>query len=255
MGMLNIHTHKGINTSGTPAANDFAKFTDIDTVEGRSYAEVLTDLGIDPADGWISTGTFTYASATTITVASGAASIYQKGDKIKLTQTTAKYFYVVGVSDTVLTVTGGSDYTVANAAITLPFYSHKQSPVSFPTFFNYTPTGPTNTVLTGRFALQGRLCKCSIKGAVTGAVDWSNMPTLPITASASMLSTGVTQPAGIGGYENAGTAFVLATTCPIVVASATVCTIVRQDTGLWSATSPITWANNDAWWATFDYEI
>lgn len=37
-------------------------------------------------DGWISAGeTWTYASATTITVPSGAASKYQKEDWIKIT--------------------------------------------------------------------------------------------------------------------------------------------------------------------------
>lgn len=36
----------GVDTSGTPAANDFARFTDADTIEGRSYAEVKADLGL-----------------------------------------------------------------------------------------------------------------------------------------------------------------------------------------------------------------
>jgi hypothetical protein len=34
----------GVDTSGTPAANDFARFTDIDTIEGLSYAETLAAL-------------------------------------------------------------------------------------------------------------------------------------------------------------------------------------------------------------------
>ena len=38
-----------VDISGTPVANDFAKFTDADTVAGRSYAEVRSDLNI--ADG------------------------------------------------------------------------------------------------------------------------------------------------------------------------------------------------------------
>lgn len=36
----------GIDTSGTPVANDFARFTDVDTIEGRSYTETRTDLGL-----------------------------------------------------------------------------------------------------------------------------------------------------------------------------------------------------------------
>jgi len=35
-----------VDTSGTPVANDFARFTDADTIEGRSYAEVRSDLGL-----------------------------------------------------------------------------------------------------------------------------------------------------------------------------------------------------------------
>lgn len=35
-----------VDTSGTPVVNDFARFTDADTIEGRSYAEVRGDLEI-----------------------------------------------------------------------------------------------------------------------------------------------------------------------------------------------------------------
>jgi hypothetical protein len=37
----------GVDTSGTPVANDFARFTGADTIEGRSYAEVRGDLGLE----------------------------------------------------------------------------------------------------------------------------------------------------------------------------------------------------------------
>lgn len=101
----------------------------------------INELNDSVDTGWVIVNeTFTYASAKTITVASGAASRFQKGDKLKLTQTTVKYFYIVGVADTVLTVTGGSDYTVANAAITSPYLSRIENPLGFPTFFNYVPT-------------------------------------------------------------------------------------------------------------------
>lgn len=33
-----------VDTSGTPEALDFARFTDLNTIEGRSYAEVMGDL-------------------------------------------------------------------------------------------------------------------------------------------------------------------------------------------------------------------
>lgn len=35
-----------VDTSGTPVANDFARFTDADTVEGRSYSETRSDLNV-----------------------------------------------------------------------------------------------------------------------------------------------------------------------------------------------------------------
>jgi len=36
-----------VEISGTPVDNDFARFTDANTIEGRSAAEVLSDLGIE----------------------------------------------------------------------------------------------------------------------------------------------------------------------------------------------------------------
>lgn len=37
----------GVDTSGIPVDNDFAKFTDADTIEGRSYSEAVSDLSLD----------------------------------------------------------------------------------------------------------------------------------------------------------------------------------------------------------------
>jgi len=84
--------------------------------------------------GWIPAGTFTYASATTITVASGAALIYKVNDKIKFTQTTGgtKYAYVTIVADTLLTINLSGLYTLENEAITAPYYSHIVNPLGFP---------------------------------------------------------------------------------------------------------------------------
>lgn len=58
-------------------------------------------------------------------------------DRIKLTQSTAKYFIVTAVGAfsggaTLVTVFGGTDYTLANTTITSPFYSHVQNPFGFP---------------------------------------------------------------------------------------------------------------------------
>jgi len=160
------------------SAGVYATASDVAT--GTEDAKIVTpkaikDAGIVavtiPTDGWTAAGeTWTYASATTITVPSGAAAKYVKGDKIKLTQTTVKYFYVIGVADTVLTVTGGSDYTVANAPITNNYYSHASSPIGFPSVLNWTPTlTGGNTDLSGFdtaiFSIEGKRLKLTFYAA------------------------------------------------------------------------------------------
>lgn len=118
--------------------------------------------------GWLSADeTWTYASATTFTVSGDVTGKYGIGDKIKLTQTSVKYFYAVNVvysaPNTTITITGGSDHTLANAAITANYYSKIENPQGFPNVFNYTPVwtaSPTNPVL-GNGTLFGTL---SIRG-------------------------------------------------------------------------------------------
>ena len=133
------------------------------------------------ADGWMPANeTWTYASATTITVPSDATAKYQEGDKIKITQTTVKYFYIVGVADTVLTITGGDDYSLANEAITDNYYSHASSPIGFPAKFTYTPGFTNFTIGNGvedfTFSIDGG--KCYVHGTVTLGTT-SSMSGLP----------------------------------------------------------------------------
>ena len=52
-----------VNTSGTPVANDFARFTAAETIEGRSYAEARADFGI-----YGGSGTFNGTTGDTITI-------------------------------------------------------------------------------------------------------------------------------------------------------------------------------------------
>lgn len=100
--------------------------------------------------GWIpGSGTWTYVSASTFTVPAADAARMSVGTKIWLTQTTSKYFYVTGISGTTITVTGGSDYTVANAAITAPYFSNAATPQGFPGGLNYTPSNTNITIGTG----------------------------------------------------------------------------------------------------------
>lgn len=141
--------------------------------------------GVAGADGWQSVSdTWTYASASTITVPSGAATYYKKGDKIKLTQTTAKYFYITDVADTVLTVTGGSDYSVANAAITSPYYSHQTSPIGFPDSFAWAGAASgfsSTTTAVYNFSLNGTVAHVAYE-VIGTSNSTSKGLTLPIAA-------------------------------------------------------------------------
>lgn len=87
--------------------------------------------------GWIEAGeTWTYASAITFTITGDKTAKYSAGMKLKLTQTTAKYFIIMKVEysapNTTVTIYGGTDYTLADAAITSPYYSTQKSPHGFP---------------------------------------------------------------------------------------------------------------------------
>lgn len=92
-------------------------------------------------DGWIESGeTWTYASADaptfTFTISGDLTGKYSPGMRIKLTQTTVKYFIITAVSygapNTTVTVYGGTDYTLANAAISANYYSMSKAPFGFP---------------------------------------------------------------------------------------------------------------------------
>lgn len=186
--------------------------TDTQTLTNKTLtAPALSSPTISGAwDGWISAGeTWTYASATTITVPSGAASKYQKGDKIKITQTTTKYFYIVGVADTLLTVTGGSDYTLENAAISNNFYSKIENPQGFPHWFNYVPTygagGLTYTSVTGtaKFTINGGLITVNIyvSGTVGGTARAYVGLTPPIITSSASSEQGCFLDSVIGHFQ------------------------------------------------------
>lgn len=152
------------------------------------------------ADGYIKiTDTLTYASSTTFTISGvDRTAIYKKGTRLKLTQTTTKYFYVVESSfstNTTVTVTGGIDYSLANAAITSPYYSYDAYPQNFPVFFQYTPTwtgfssAPTGTI---RFFVLGNVCFITYQDAAGGTSNATTTTvTMPIAASRSLANAGI----------------------------------------------------------------
>ena len=185
------------NEDGTHSISDMitgGSVLDEDDMASDSDTALATQQSIkaytDAQDtgGWTAiTETFTYASATTITIAAGGASRFQKGDKLKLTQTTDKYFYIVDVADELLTVTGGSDYTLADAAITSPQLSRIENPFGFPGWFNYVPTftgwADPVTGYVAQFKLNNDVCHTIIRmTANTTSNSSSSTITSPITS-------------------------------------------------------------------------
>lgn len=143
-------------------------------------------------DGWkYVSEAWAYASATTITVPTGAANRYQKGDKIKLTNSTVKYFYIVNVADTLLTISGGNDYSLANTTIINIFVSKAENPQGFPQWFTFTPTIRGATVagtfggsFAGEFCIVGKLVKFEIQiqiTSVSGSPSGLTQIVLPLT--------------------------------------------------------------------------
>ena len=92
---------------------------------------VANAFGI-PEFGWTAAGeSWTYASATTITVPTDATTKYNAGMFIKITQSTGgtKYGMISVVAATLLTIIWLGGATLVNEAITSPAYSIAQSPL------------------------------------------------------------------------------------------------------------------------------
>jgi hypothetical protein len=79
---------------------------------------------------------YSAADPTFVMKITGIHAVFCPGQRLKLTQTTTKYFIVLKVETdatyTYLTLFGGTDYDLANAAISNVYYSGHYAPVGFP---------------------------------------------------------------------------------------------------------------------------
>jgi hypothetical protein len=214
------------------------------------------DLPTGSTDGWVSSSdTWTYASASTFTIAGvDRTTTFTKGTRLKFTQTSAKYAVVVSSSfstDTTVTIAVNTDYTIANAAITSPYYSYAANPQGYPLRFAYTPSLTNITLgdgtLTFTFSVTGG--KVFVSGrfvygtttSVSGLMTFS----LPVTINTNLSNYyqsgcsiddfGTTEYTGI--VIQAST-----TTVAINVSNASGTYLQRTAT---SGTVPMTWATGD----------
>lgn len=126
--VLLVSYQKSVSTAGNA-----------DTVDGFHASSNSETDGTLVANygGWIVINdTLSYSSADAPTFVIGTTKdltgVIGVGMRIKLTQTTAKYFIVTAITSSTITVYGGTDYTLANATITSPYFSYYKAPLGFP---------------------------------------------------------------------------------------------------------------------------
>ena len=159
-------------------------------------------------DGWIAvTGSWSYASASTITIPSDGTTVYQKGMPIRWKQGgTYKYGNIAAIASTLMTIFVNTDFVVDNAAITDMYYSVSPTPFGFPTWFSRTTTGimsgsggsagtyaQTNAVATYR--VFGASVIESVRLYITNVGSWSGDVRLAGVVTASSAES----PAPLGG--------------------------------------------------------
>ena len=217
------------------------------------------DTLVDPVvnGGWTLHGsTWTYASASSFTVAGDQTALFQTGTRLKFTQTTVKYAAVVSSSysspNTTVTIAVNSDYVIANAAISAKYYSGQANPTGWPGFFNFTPSWTNLTVGNGtiiaKYSIVGRLVK------FTANLTWG-------TTTSIAGSVGVAPPvapaAPYGNYMPIGDISLIDWTTALYMGAAVLMVSGSIDVRVigaagtyanWTsvnATTPFTWASTD----------
>ena len=209
-----------------------------------------SDVGAVGADGWISDSaeTWTYASATSFVVAgTDVTAKYTPGTRIKLTQLSAvNYFVVASASfstDTTVNITGGSDYTLANAAISANYHSYSANPQGYPTWFNYPPNvvGDTADTSIAQFAVNGRICLVNIVLQGTSTATTKSF-SLPIAANVPTVT-----PIIQGGLQCRDNGLTQSSPAEVNVTSGTTATLFKAlGTVSWTASS--TWFCRGQFW-------
>ena len=126
----------------------------------------VEDFALDLRDGWCyDTDTWVYVNSTSFKIVGKDVRYkFPKGTKIKLVQTSTKYFYVVATAysaDTTITITGGSDYSLVSGTISGQAYSYADTPQGFPQWFNIVVSQTGWTVLPSgiyKFCVIGNVC-------------------------------------------------------------------------------------------------
>lgn len=191
--------------------------------------------------GWVpAIGTWTYNSVSgilgIINTPAGNGSIFMPGTRVRLVQnSTTKMFFVVSRTDTTVTVTGGSTYTLTNDAISDVYYSGDPVPPLFPGWFDYVVSfggfsTPPSSVF-HRFQMLGRAIKLTAWSAVSGV---SNATTLTFNAPILSANNGLDW-VGVGQGVNNGSVLTAPVLLKLAANSTTVECYTSWAGGAWTA--------------------
>ncbi len=162
------------------------------------------------------------------------------------------YYEVIGRFAATLSAGAGYTWSVPTfTAINLI-----QRPIYETRYLSYTPTGisATNISLSGGYIVQGRRCFVDIRGVFTGAITYTTSPTLPLSVSSSLIGMGATLSVyGNASYYDVGTSSNPNGLIPGVLAGSNVINLMISTGANMSASSPITWTNNDQLDAHINY--
>lgn len=123
------------------------------------------DIGAIPNDGWILStwAGLTRTGATTFTTTTDVSGIIGKNSKLKLTDTTTKYFMVYSAvwNGTITTITtiASTDYALVGNPSAI-YYSNIEKPFAWPDIFNYTPTLVSLTGSITSYTVNQAVWKC-----------------------------------------------------------------------------------------------
>jgi hypothetical protein len=186
-------------TSCNASETEVTWLKDVDAGTGLSISRSSSGATLSLAnnDGWMSSNdTWTYVSANSFKISGvDRTSIFTKGTRVKLINNSTTYYGVVISSsystDTTVTLAPNSDYSLANSAITNPYYSYEANPQGYPTWFNYAPTfsgfSTNPSTVTSRFEITGTACTLSVEVDTGGTSNSTSFTmTSPVAALGSV---------------------------------------------------------------------
>ena len=169
-----------------------------------SHGHAASDIAA--GDGWnsVSWASPTRVSATVFTVAQDVTGILKKGYKLKVTDTTTKYFLVLSVSFgagvSTITTVATSDYAFVGNPSNI-FFSNVENPFGYPLSFNYAGVASPSSgafsgspVVEAKFSAVAGLMYISFRINLTTAIINTGTGELrmamPVNADAAVVANG-----------------------------------------------------------------